>query len=65
MPGRGGSELSTNVNLGGGSTWRGTVPTGPVPRLPDGTVGLPRGESIPILPAAKAKIAARGPLDNT
>ena len=76
----GGSELSTNVNLGGGSNWRGVVPTGPVPRLPDGTVdlagvwqgggpggsngglerGLPKGETIPILPAAKATMAARG-----
>ena len=84
-PGGGGSELSTNVNLGGGSNWRGTVPTGPVPRLPDGTVdlagvwqgggpggsngglerGLAKGETIPILPAAKAAMAARGPLDNT
>ena len=81
----GGSDLSTNVNLGGGSSWRGTVPTGPVPRLPDGTVdltgvwqgggpggsngglerGLATGETIPILPAAKAQMAARGPLDNT
>jgi hypothetical protein len=81
----GGSDLSTNVNLGGGSSWRGTVPTGPVPRLPDGTVdltgvwqgggpggsngglerGLAKGETIPILPAAKEKMAARGPLDNT
>ena len=81
----GGSDLSTNVNLGGGSSWRGAVPTGPVPRLPDGTVdltgvwqgggpggsngglerGLAKGETIPILPAAKVKMAARGPLDNT
>ena len=80
-----GSDLSTNVNLGGGSSWRGVVPTGPVPRLPDGTVdlagvwqgggpggsngtlerGLAKGETIPILPSAKVKMAARGPLDNT
>jgi hypothetical protein len=80
-----GPDLSTNVNLGGGSSWRGVVPTGPVPRLPDGTVdlagvwqgggpggsngnlerGLAKGDTIPILPAAKATMAARGPLDNT
>ena len=78
-------DFTTNVNLGGGSTWRGEVPTGPVPRLPDGTVdltgvwqgggpggsngglerGLAPGETIPILPMAKAAMAKRGPLDNT
>ena len=80
-----GSDFSQNVNLGGGSNWRGTVPTGPVPRLPDETVdltgvwqgggpggsngglerGLAPGETIPILPMAKAAMTKRGPLDNT
>jgi len=84
-PGGAGAELSTTVNLGGGSGWRGVVPAGAVPRLPDGTVdlsgvwqgggpggsngnlerGLAPGETIPILPAAKAKMASRGVLDNT
>ncbi len=38
--GGGGEAPSTTVNLGGGSNWRGVVPDGPVPRLPDGTVDL-------------------------
>jgi len=80
--GGGGVDAPTTVNLGGGSNWRGVVPDGPVPRLPDGTVdlsgvwqgggpsqniaqGLPRGETIPILPLAKAKMDARTVFDNT
>ncbi len=35
-----GADSPTTVNLGGGSSWRGVVPTGSVPRLPDGTVDL-------------------------
>jgi hypothetical protein len=51
------------------------APTGPAPRLPDGTIdlgdgiwigptgsiaqGLPRGESLPLLPAARALMAER------
>ena len=38
--GGGGVGSLTTVNLGGGSNWRGVVPDGPVPRLPDGTVDL-------------------------
>jgi len=78
-------ENLKNVNLGGGSNWRGVVPTTPTPRLPDGTVdlsgvwqgggpggsngnlerGLAKGDTIPILPLAKAKMEARTELDNT
>ena len=77
-----GVDAPTTVNLGGGSSWRGVVPTGPVPRLPDGTVslegvwqgggpvqrleqGLAKGETIPMLPWAKAKMAAMKPTDST
>jgi hypothetical protein len=81
--GRGNVEgPSTTVNLGGGSNWRGVVPTGPVPRLPDGTIdlagvwqgggpsaniqqGLPKGETVPLLPAARKQMESRGVLDNT
>ena len=80
--GGGGTDAPTTVNLGGGSSWRGVVPTDPTPRLPDGTVnlagvwqgggpsqniaqGLPRGEVVPILPQAKARMDARTVLDNT
>src|ERR1044072_5769273 len=38
---QGGADAPTTVNLGGGSNWRGTVPTGPVPRLPDGSGDFP------------------------
>src|SRR5574341_1166935 len=78
-------KVPATVNLGGGSNWRGEVPKGPVPRLPDGTVdlsgvwqgggpggsngnlarGLPKGETIPILPWAKAKMEARTAIDNS
>jgi len=80
--GGGGTDAPTTVNLGGGSSWRGVVPDGPVPRLPDGTVnlagvwqgggpsqniaqGLARGETVPILPAAQQRMAARTVFDNT
>jgi hypothetical protein len=79
---QGGADAPTTVNLGGGSNWRGAVPNGPVPRLPDGTVslegvwqgggpsqglaqGLPKGEIVPMLPWAKAKMAAMKPGDST
>jgi hypothetical protein len=79
---QGGADAPTTVNLGGGSNWRGAVPNGPVPRLPDGTVslegvwqgggpvgnlqqGLPKGETVPMLPWAKAKMAAMRPEDST
>ena len=80
--GGGGADSLKTVNLGGGSSWRGVVPDGPTPRLPDGTVdlsgvwqgggpsqnirtGLAPGETIPILPAAKARMDSRTALDNT
>jgi hypothetical protein len=80
--GDGGVDSPTTVNLGGGSTWRGVVPTESVPRLPDGTVdlsgvwqgggpsqnialGLPKGETIPLLPMAKQRMDSRTEVDNT
>ena len=61
------------VNALGQEVERPPAPAGPAPRLPDGTIdlgdgiwigstgqisqGLPRGESLPLLPAAKALMA--------
>jgi hypothetical protein len=64
------------VNALGQEVKRAPVPTGPSPRLPDGTVdlnglwigggpvgsiaqGLPKGETLPLLPAAKTLMASR------
>ena len=63
------------VDALGQQVQRTPAPTGPAPRLPDGTIdlgdgiwigptgsvaqGLPRGESLPLLPAARALMAER------
>jgi hypothetical protein len=63
------------VDALGQQVQRPPAPTGPAPRLPDGTIdlgdgiwvgstgsmaqGLPRGESLPLLPAARALLAER------
>jgi len=78
----GGTSVLGPVDALGQQVRRPPAPTGPAPRLPDGTIdlgdgiwigptgqlsqGLPRGESLPLLPAAKVLMAerARRPTDD-
>jgi hypothetical protein len=74
--GRGNTPPLGPVNALGQEVRRPPSPTGPAPRLPDGTVdlnglwsgggpvgsiaqGLPKGETLPLLPAAKTLMASR------
>jgi hypothetical protein len=75
--GGGGRSVLGPVNALGQEVKRPPVPTGPAPRLPDGTVdlnglwngggpvnsiaqGLPKGETLPLLPLAKQLMDLRG-----
>ena len=77
---QGGGRGLGPVDALGQQVRRPPAPTGPAPRLPDGTIdlgdgtwvgstgdfaqALPRGESLPLLPAAKALMASRKTTDD-